>query len=110
MKKILMIPTIAWLLGLAIASSAAASAPRVSVGNAARLPRGARVHGAVAAAHRMRVTIGMASRDPLGLKAFSDAVTTPGTPQYGHFLTVHRFAQRFGASDAAIARVRAALR
>jgi kumamolisin len=53
------------------------------------------------------VTIGMTSRDPLGLKAFSSAVTTPGTPQYGHFLSVRQFAQRFGAGDVALARTSA---
>ncbi len=101
---------VASLLGLAGASTAAAAEPRVPVGNAARLLGGASIAGAVAPAHRMGLTIGMASRDPLGLKAFSQAVSTPGNPLYGRFLTVPQFARRYGASEAALARVRGALR
>lgn len=105
-----MIPVITGLFGLVIASPAAAAQPRTPVGDAARLTRGVTLRGTVAPARRMRVTIGMASRDPLGLKAFSSAVTTPGSRQYGRFLSVRRFAQRFGADGAALARVRRALR
>jgi hypothetical protein len=100
----------AGLLGLAAASSASGAAPRAAVGNAARLTRGASISGKVAPGQRMRLTVGMASRDPLGLSAFAQSVATPGSPQYGRFLTVHQFAQRFGAGAAPLARVRHALR
>ncbi len=56
--------TAAWLLGLAITSTAVAAQPRVTVGNASLLTRGASLQGAVVRSHRMRVTIGLASRDP----------------------------------------------
>jgi subtilase family serine protease len=101
---------VAAALGLVVASSARAAEPRVPVGNAARLFGGASITGTVAPAHRMRLTIGMESRDPLGLKAFAQAVSTPGNPLYGRFLAVPQFARRYGAADAALARVRGALR
>jgi hypothetical protein len=110
MKKYMLLCIVAWLLGLAITSTASAAQPRVAVGNASHLTRGASLQGAVARSHRMRVTIGLASRDPLGLKAFSQAVTTPGSAEYGRFLTVGQFARRYGARSAAMARVRRALR
>jgi subtilase family serine protease len=98
------------LLCLVAVSTATAAESRVAVGNAVRLPSGAAIVGSAVPTHRMRLTIGMAPRDPLGLKAFSQAVATPGSPQYGRFVTVRQFAERFGATDAALARVRGALR
>jgi len=98
------------LLCLTAVSAARAAEPRVAVGDAGGLSGGASITGSVPAAHRMRLTIGMASRDPLGLRAFSQAVSTPGNPLYGRFLTVRQFARRYGASEAALRHVRAALR
>jgi len=102
--------TLVSLVVLAAATTATAARPRVPVGDAASLTRGVSIAGPVRAARRMRLTIGLASRDPLGLQAFSTAVTTPGSPQYGRFLTVRQFAHRFGATDGALAQVRRALR
>jgi subtilase family serine protease len=111
MKRQLTTWTSAWLLlGLVLTATAGAAQPRVSVGEASRLTEGTTITGTVASARRMRVTIGMESRDPLGLKAYSEAVATPGDPQYGHFLTVRQFARRFGATGGALTHVRRAMR
>jgi subtilase family serine protease len=92
------------------ATTAGASSPRLTVGAAARLPRGARLGPALPAARRLRLTIALTPRDPAGLKAFATAVSTPGTPRSGRYLTVPEFAQRFGAGASQVAAVSAALR
>jgi subtilase family serine protease len=51
----------------------------------------------------------MAPRSASALAAYAEAVTTPGSPLYGHYLTVAQFARRFGASTSAIAKVKGAL-
>ncbi|NUP46797.1 MAG: S8/S53 family peptidase [Catenulispora sp.] len=52
------------------------------------------------------VRIGLAGRDPAGLEAFARAVSTPGTPQYGHYLTPEQARARFGPTDAQVASLR----
>jgi subtilase family serine protease len=48
--------------------------------------------------------------DSAGLARFATAVSTPGSPLYGHFLSVSTLARRFGASASTRARVLAYLR
>ncbi len=48
----------------------------------------------------MRVILSLPLRDEGGARAFAKAVSTPGTPQYGHFLTPAEFGARFGADAA----------
>jgi len=66
--------------------------------------------GALAASAPIRLSIALRPRDPAGLQAFATAVSTPGSPQFRHFLSVAQFASRYGATDAAIAAVVATLR
>ena len=94
----------------ASAPVASASAPRARVGSVPRLPAHARASGAVRGSSRVQLTISLASRDPLGLQALATEVSTPGSAQFRHYLGVARFAQRFGATPAHVAAVRAALR
>lgn len=54
----------------------------------------------------MDVAIDMALRDPGGLAAVDSAVSTPGSPDYGHYLTAAQFAERFGPNSTAIDTVR----
>jgi hypothetical protein len=96
-------------VGLGVAT-AAASSPRLAVGSAARLPVGARFGRALPAARRLRLTVALKPRDPGSLHALATAASTPGTPQYGRYLTVGQFARRFGAGAAQLASVSAALR
>jgi kumamolisin len=95
--------------GLGVAP-ALASAPRARVGSVTPRPVLSRVTGATPASRRLRVTIELQPRDPLGLKAFATAVSTPGTPQYGRFVSVPQFARRFGARPADAAAVARTLR
>src|SRR3569833_4780115 len=44
-------------------------------------------------------------RDPKGLDAYALAVSTPGNPLYGRFLTPQQFNQRFGATRQQVAAV-----
>jgi subtilase family serine protease len=97
-------------LGATSATSAAASSPRIAVGAAARLPHGARVGHALPAGQRLRLTIALKPRDPSGLSAFATAVSTPGSPQYGRYLTVSQFAQRFGATPSQVSAVSQTMR
>lgn len=46
-------------------------------------------------------------RDPDGFARFLAAQSTPGTPQYGHWLTPEQYRQRFGTDDETLAAVAA---
>lgn len=52
------------------------------------------------------VRIGLAGRDPAGLEAFARDVSTPGSPQYGRYLTPDQARARFGPTDAQVATLR----
>ena len=45
-------------------------------------------------------------RDPAGAESTAMAISTPGTPQFHHFLTPAQWASRFSATDADVAAVR----
>jgi subtilase family serine protease len=92
------------------AAAAAASAPRIRVGSTAPLPRDARVTGTAAAATAVHMTVTLEPQNAAGLAAFATAVSTPGSPVFRHYLTVSRFARRFGSPPAHIAAVQSALR
>ncbi|NUR61553.1 MAG: S8/S53 family peptidase [Catenulispora sp.] len=53
----------------------------------------------------VNVRIGLAGRDPAGLAAFARAVSTPDSPQYGHYLTPAQARARFGPTSAQLASV-----
>jgi Pro-kumamolisin, activation domain/Putative Ig domain len=92
------------------AAGAGASIRMMRVGTAARLPSRAHVLGAASTTQRLRLTIALQPRNAAALHEFATAVSTPGSPEYGHFLTVGQFAQRFGATAPQIQAVRSALR
>ncbi|MEY9934959.1 subtilase family serine protease [Catenulispora sp. GP43] len=85
---------------MAVALLAAGTADAAAGGTAGPQERGGPVS----------VRIGLAGRDPAGLEAFARAVSTPGSPQYGHFLTPAQAQARFGATDAQLRSVRKWLR
>jgi subtilase family serine protease len=92
-------------------TGAGASTPgRARLGSAARLPQGAKLTGSLPASTPIQLSIALQPRDPAGLQAFANAVSTPGSAQYHHYLTVSQFANRFGATPAAIAAVQRSLR
>ena len=91
-------------------TSASASNARVRVGGTPIEPLQSFVVRNSPAAKHLMVTVALQPRDPVGLKNFATAVATPGTPEYGHFLTVPQFAARFGAVPAHVAAVTKVLR
>ena len=97
--------------GLALASPAQASSPRVAIAGThpawaarpARVGRQAVTGGSVAA----RVYL---AGNPAGLAAFDAAVSTPGSALYRHFLTPAQVQARFGTSPGQVAAVESWLR
>lgn len=88
---------------------AAASAGEVPLGEAPTPPVGATSLGAVAPQRELNLHVALEPRDPAGLETFAAEVSTPGSPVYGQYLSVNGFADRFGATPAQVATVRAAL-
>jgi hypothetical protein len=93
-----------------IAPAAHAASPRVRVGTAPVLPRGAQTGATVPDAKQLQLTVALQPRDPAGLQAFATAVSTPSSPLYHQYLSVPEFAQRFGATPAQVSAVRSSLR
>ena len=87
-----------------------ASAGVALLGAAPSLPQGARITGSLAAGTRMHVTITLQPRDPLALQNFATAVSTPGSPEFRHYITPAEFAQRFGPTPATVHAVESSLR
>jgi subtilase family serine protease len=103
-----LISTCALAATLAIASPATAASP-VRLGSAPALPADAHTVGALAASTPMHVTVTLPSQDPTGLAALANEVSTPGSPLYRDYLTPAEFAQRFGATPAAVQAVESSL-
>ena len=74
-----------------------------AVGHSARV-------GAVPAGRSITVTVSLAGQDSAGLADFLKQVADPASAQYKHYLTVQQFADRFGASQADVAKVTAYLK
>ncbi|MGH2862005.1 MAG: protease pro-enzyme activation domain-containing protein [Solirubrobacteraceae bacterium] len=55
-------------------------------------------------------TVALAPRNAAALATYAEAVATPGSSVYHHYLTPEQFVGRFGPSDAEVARVRHVLR
>ncbi len=92
---------------LVVASPAAAS---TRLGNAPAVPANAHIAGAVPDTTQLHLTVTLQPQDPAGLAAFASAVSTPGSAQYRDHITPAEFAQRFGATPAAVQAVETSLR
>ncbi|HEU5003864.1 MAG TPA: putative Ig domain-containing protein [Actinomycetota bacterium] len=73
------------------------------------LPAGASLGAALPGSTPVHLTFVLQPSNPGALAAEVQAVSTPGSPRYGHYLTPVQFAQQFGASPATIAQVTDAL-
>jgi len=101
---------LAALMPTSAVAPALASAPRlVRVGAAPQAPAGSRALGIVTPGTRLHITVALEPRDPAALQSYASAVATPGSSAYHRYLTPAEFAQRFGASSAAISAVRDSL-
>lgn len=92
------------------AGTATARAPLVRVGHAASLPLFTSVKQPLRATTHLQLSVALKPRSPAALQRFAQAVSTPGSADYGRYLSVHQFAGRFGATDAAVSAVTRTLR
>ena len=76
------------------------------VGQAPVLPNGATVLGPSDTRTTITVDLSLKPRDPVALQAFVASVSTPGSPEYHHYLAPGQFASRFGPTTATIASAR----
>jgi len=95
---------------LAAPRPSAATGRLVPVGAAPALPSGARVTGALPGTADVTGVVALRLRDPAAVTAFIDAVSSPRSPGYHHYLARGEFARRFGPSAAAVAAVERELR
>jgi subtilase family serine protease len=93
-------------LALPVTNVANAADARVVVADAGALPLRARV---VAQPVNTNFDVALNSRYAAGLSSFLNALATPSSPLYRHFITPAQFAARYGASDATIHAVRSYL-
>jgi kumamolisin len=84
-------------VGLACTPLASAAASPSVIAHATRL-------GAAPAGKSLRLILPL-KVDSVGLGQFATAVTTPGSPLYGHYLSIAALARRFGAPASTRARV-----
>jgi hypothetical protein len=97
--------------GAAGPSEAATPSGRAAVAaGVPRLPRGAVAGGALAPSRVLHLDVDLALADPGALSAFVRAVSTPGSPEYRHYLARGQYPAGLTPSPASVAAVRAWLR
>ncbi len=97
--------------GLGSSGAAAALQPKVSLPQAApALPAGTAHLGAAPSGQVLDLDVVLAGQDPAGLTQAVADVSTPGSPEYHHYLTPAQFAAAYGPAPSTVAEVSAALR
>jgi hypothetical protein len=98
----------------AVASGAAPApslSPRVTLPQAApKVPADVRQLGPAPAGQVLNLSVVLAGQNPTGLAQAVAAVSTPGSPDYRHYLTAAQYAAEFGPSPAEVAQVSSVLR
>ncbi|MFF1869350.1 protease pro-enzyme activation domain-containing protein [Kitasatospora herbaricolor] len=103
-------------LSLGITAAQAAPAPNATASRVALpdtvTPAVARSEkkGDVPAAQQLSVAVSLKLRDTAGLDRFLTAVATPGSPEYGKYLTPAQFTARYGPTQAAVEQVKGYLK
>ncbi len=100
------------------AAQSSSSAPRqtavasslIPVGAAPRLPHGSRVIGAIASTAAVTGAVALKLPNPASVTEFIDAVSSPRSPEYHHYLAPGQFTRRFGPSASTVAAVETQLR
>ncbi|HEX4127075.1 MAG TPA: protease pro-enzyme activation domain-containing protein, partial [Acidimicrobiales bacterium] len=77
---------------------------------APHLPAGASRLGAAPSSQVLKLDVVLAGQNPTGLAQTVAAVSTPGSPDYRHYLTAAQYAAQFGPSPAEVAQVSSTLR
>ena len=75
-----------------------------------KLPLGARLLSPLPPTRKVNISVTLQSNNPAAVAAEVNAVSTPGSPQYRHYLAPGVFIARFGPSARALRDVRAWLR
>ncbi len=89
----------------------AGQAGRVALSQAApHIPAGADQFGSPSGGQGLDLDVVLAGQNAAGLAQTVDAVSTPGSPDYRHYLTAAQYAAQFGPSAAEVAQVSSALR
>ncbi|HLI01675.1 MAG TPA: S53 family peptidase, partial [Acidimicrobiales bacterium] len=83
---------------------------RAAVGHSPRLPADAARVGAVPAGRTVNGVIGLKPQHAAALADFAKAISTPGTPEYHHYLAAGRFESTFSPSPATVNAVEQTLR
>ncbi len=93
------------------APSGAASPSKVTLHQAApSLPRDVARLGSAPPEQVLHLDVALAGQDAAGLAQAVDAVSTPGSPDYRHYLTPAQYAAQFGPTAAEVAQVSSTLR
>ncbi|WP_042369706.1 protease pro-enzyme activation domain-containing protein [Streptacidiphilus neutrinimicus] len=95
---------------LAGGSGVSAGTTPQRIGSTPHIPVGAHKTGATSASTELHLSVNLKPRDPAALTAFVKAVSTPGDPQYRHYLATGQFAKVFGPTQQTVDAVRAALK
>jgi hypothetical protein len=74
------------------------------------LPPGTVHLGAAPSDQQLDLDVALAGQNPSGLAQAVAAVSTPGSPEYHHYLSASQFASEFGPSASEVAQVSSALR
>ena len=77
---------------------------------APRLPAGSTQLGAAPAGQVLNLDVVLAGQNPAGLTQAVAAVSTPGSPDFRHYMSAAQYAARYGPSPAEVAQVSSALR
>ncbi|MFE2350650.1 protease pro-enzyme activation domain-containing protein [Kitasatospora cineracea] len=104
------------LTAVTLGSSTAQAAPTPNASARVALPQTvtpavarSQKQGDVPADRRISVAVSLKLRNTAELDRFLAAVATPGTAEYGHYLTPAQFTERFGPTAADVEQVRAFL-
>jgi hypothetical protein len=100
---------VAALLVPAASAHATGFGPLVPRGGVS-LPRGARDAGRLPVRTEIHAMVALRARDTAALSAYATAVSTPGSPDFHHYLSVAGFRARFAPRPAALHTVMAQLR
>ncbi len=102
--------TVSGFTSTTAAAATTANVPaRVRLGHTPRLPADAAVVSPLPEATTLSVNVVLQPRNPSALTAYAQAVSTPGTDLYRHYLSVRQFADRFGPTPSTIRSVDRAL-
>jgi len=94
------------LAAIAVPANAGADVPSIALGGRG-CPRrhAAASHGAASPADQVRLTVVLNLRDAAGAQALAEAVSTPSSSSYRHYLSASQFRAQFAPTSSQVAQV-----